>query len=200
MKRILSLICVLVLVASQCQAGWWITLGEEAGGGDTFYVGKFDAAGAPDLDGSCTQYGSAGDRIYGPSFTASENGTITGVNVYVSQTWANANYVYLCAYKGDIYMGKSADQKGQTSGSQWSGWVALVEESPGDLDFVTNDVITFGVCADGGEINRYAADSGDSTTPFNYDSGAWSEDPTPDVTGWSVSTTKGFCAGLRYVN
>jgi len=49
MKRILSLICVLVLVAVQCQAGWWIRLGEEAGGGGSTIISQLNYSDTVDL-------------------------------------------------------------------------------------------------------------------------------------------------------
>lgn len=172
------------------------------------YVGYPANGGTPEPPiGSILPYGlyGSGDRIFTRWWTADEDGTANAINMYVYATWANEDYIYLCLYKGDTpltteLVGQSVDQKGQTTAGQWTGWIDLIEDSPGSLDFVRGDTLYFGACKDEGAIQVLAYDDGDTVNDLYYDSTTtWSVDP-PAIGALVRSSTEGLLSALRYKN
>ncbi len=177
----------------------------------THYAGfEVNHDGVPKTIDTATAYGAAGDRIYGRYWVANDAGTANAINMYVFASWANDDYNYLCLYSGDpvsnggpatgTLMGQSVDQKGQTTAGQWTGWIDLIEDSPGSLEFVRGDTLYFGICKDNGSGATTAQDSDDNSNWIYYDSTtSWSEDP-PSESALVRSGTEGLMSSLRYTN
>ncbi len=101
--------------------------------------------------GTVTGYGAGSgvDRIYGRRYTPTTSGTIIGIDLYHIRSFASPDpdNVYACAYKNNTLIG-SADLSSYTTLNSWTGLVNLTEEVADSLDYISGDVLTFGLCID----------------------------------------------------
>ncbi len=162
----------------------------ESGSATPHWVGFPNSSGTPSSPtGSWDVYGNSSDRTYARLWTATENGTITHVNVRIGEGWnPGANGGYVVIYNGTALIGSVALSSPSTE--TWTGELSLTLESGESWNFSTNDELRFGISFDGsGSETHIGRDTGDSTNMGQYSSATVTTPPDPIT--WSASGSYG---------
>jgi hypothetical protein len=215
MRKLLIFLSILLLAVSEhsiqspermrvAEAGIIIS-GSTGGGANSHWIGYPTTNGTPDApDGSWLDgadgYVNDDDRMYGLQRTASENGTVTHLNVrwtgqgdYFADAW-------LVVYINGSLAGQ-ADIPDSPTIDQWSGEYVIIEDSTDSLDFSTGDTISAGVGFEAigttGDTWGVSMDSG-ATWDCYYWSGSLASGPPASAT-WSASGgNDGAAVIIRY--
>lgn len=159
-------------------------------------VGYPSTACVPDSPvGTLTAYGVSGDRVYARRWTATENGRATEINVRWGVADPAPTDLWVAAYNGTTLMGY-VDASGTLVANTWSGFLTLVES--GDLDFVTDDVISISIVYDAG-AGHASYDDGVVSPSIWYDNtNSISGSPNSTVTWTESGIYDGLAAVLKY--
>lgn len=173
-----------------------------AGGGTTKYIGFPNTNGTPSAPvGTLVGYGTGNqDRKYSRvAWTATENGTVQAVNMYIDKGDIVADNAWLCVWNGTTLIGYVEIPTG--TGVDWTGYIDLNVEVT-DYDYSTNDVLRFGIEYSNSQIySPIYNDDGASDGYIDYDSTADIPVGGPPVNAaWSTSGTyQGLAVILKCV-
>jgi hypothetical protein len=167
------------------------------------YIGyPTDANGVPNPPaGNFIPYGASGDRLYARLWTATEDGTLFAMNLYIRNPSlledGATNGVWLCVYNGDTLVGQSDEiilQPGFTPNT-WLGYVPLNVVSGQSLEFSTDDAIyvTYAQNALAGDDIASSDNGEDSTVEFDN---ITTFDTPPPIANWQTDINP---AGLAVI-
>lgn len=168
------------------------------------WVGFSNTDGVPDAPiGAWGDYANSLDRQYGREWIATESGTATHVNI----RWAlNINFgafgTFLILYNNGTKVGQVTIDPLTAGANSWTGDIALIEESPGSLDFSSTDVLVFGLGFDGhGTLNGgLKKDDGASGPGVKFASGTVDASGPPASVSFSTSGVNNALGSiLRYI-
>ena len=178
------------------------------GGATTKWVGFPNTAGTPSAPvGAFADYGTLGaDRVYGRSWTATENGTIQSVNIRPGSlvVWdADGTQAWITVYNGTTLVGFCDVGTGWVANT-WEGQKTVTVAAGQSLDFSTNDVLHFGVTwpsSNGATDGNLSNDNGasDGVITYSSDTEVGTVDPPTTVGTWSNSASHGLAAIMQYV-
>lgn len=170
------------------------------------WVGFPNSAGVPGAIGDETNYSNDSDRTYCRRWTASENGTITGVNI--RPAFNDLADMFIVVYRqvngsGDIDKIAQMDIADDYSQTTWRGYETAVVFGGESLAFSTNDILWFGVGFDGatgvGGLSRDIDDAtGEVNNQYNTSSVNPSTGPNSTLTFTTSGSARGLCTILRY--
>lgn len=133
MKRLIFFIILLFASPTFCGGVGASFMGASIGGGGnvTYHYNGYGGYSATQNDASPASEVSRSNRTDSVSFTASENGTIDSMRVYIGASGMSGNW-YLTLWTNDaddpeIKMCQTGTQSGGSSG--WSAWITVNEVS-----------------------------------------------------------------------
>ena len=112
------------------------------------WAGYPNTNGVPD-DGSASwvSYEQQTDRIFGFKWTATENGTISHVNLNIAEWNPGANGGFIVVYNNGTKVAQSV--LSSPTENEWTGELSIAVVSGESLVFSTSDVLVFGLAFDG---------------------------------------------------
>ncbi len=171
------------------------------------YVGFPNTAGVPAAISDEDSYRSTNDRTYCRRWTADEAGTITGLDIYFHSSIDCE--IFLVVYRqvngsGDIDKIAQMDLDKTYSTSQWQGYEPAVVHGAESLDFVSGDILWFGIAGDEGTggyvgLSRDLDDTtGEVYAQYNTNAVNPTTGPNNTLTFSTSGSGRGLCAILRY--
>lgn len=156
----------------------------------TKWAGYPTTDGVPDEpSGAWGDYTNTADREYGRDWTATENGTATHVNIrWATQISTGPFGAFLFLYNNGTKVGQIAIDPLTAGANSWTGDIALVETSPGSLDFSSLDILVFGMAFDGsGSLCGLKKDDGNGGPGAQFASGIVDASGPPASVSFSTS-------------
>jgi len=161
--------------------------------------------GTPDDSGTnWLSYGVATigeDRVYVREVLAADHGagTADAINFYSFTDPADDfDATFLCLYIEDDLAGK-VDVKSIVSVESWTGYITIIEESSGSLDYLSTEDLYIGLCIDEIKHGSYAVHDADDDTSgaILYYNADWSTNPPSTITTWTTGSNHGYGIILR---
>ena len=167
---------------------------------ETKYVGWANTAGVPDSNPADSGALTA-DATFVNKWTATENGTVQQINMYIGSSWSPDNF-YLCVYRGTTLIG-FVDISGESiSTNAWTGYFTVNVVGGQSLDFSTSDDMYFGFALneEGAETTRFGrTTTGEASPTYYFDTSTAVSGTSPATTVTWGSSTRILGSIMKYV-